>query len=101
MPHVFWELQGVQKPVYVKSTEGEGKGAKEESRFDHFEMVKPGKLSKLEYDSAIADLVAYLDWMSEPTRNLRQQLGVWVLLFLGVLVVLTWRLNASYWKEIK
>jgi len=101
MPHVFWELQGVQKPVYVKSTEGEGKDAKEESKFDHFEMVKPGKMSKQEYDVAVADLVSYLDWMSEPTRNLRQQLGVWVLLFLGVLVLLTWRLNASYWKDIK
>jgi ubiquinol-cytochrome c reductase cytochrome c1 subunit len=27
--------------------------------------------------------------------------GVWVLLFLGLLSFLTWRLNAAYWKDIK
>ncbi|HEX7643543.1 MAG TPA: cytochrome c1 [Burkholderiaceae bacterium] len=100
MPHVLWELQGVQKPVYVKA-QGEGKEAKEEEKFDHFEMVQPGKMSKAEYDRAVADLVAYLQWMSEPTAELRHQLGVWVVLFLGLLVVLCWRLNASYWKEVK
>jgi ubiquinol-cytochrome c reductase cytochrome c1 subunit len=29
------------------------------------------------------------------------QIGVWVLLFLGVLVIFTWRLNAAYWKDVK
>ncbi|MGH8807154.1 MAG: cytochrome c1, partial [Noviherbaspirillum sp.] len=29
------------------------------------------------------------------------RLGVIVLLFLGAFLVLAWRLNASYWKEIK
>lgn len=98
MPHVLWELQGVQKAVYIDKKDEEG--ATEHS-FDHFELVKPGKLSKIEYDFAVADLVAYLEWMGEPAQHLRHQLGVWVLLFLGVLVVLTWRLNASYWKEVK
>lgn len=98
MPHVFWELQGVQTPVYVD----EGKaGGTPEHRFDHFDLVKPGKLSKVEYDTAVADLVGYLVWMGEPTQNTRHRLGVWVLLFLGGLIVLTWRLNASYWKEVK
>jgi len=98
MPHVFWELQGTQKAVYVDEKNEEGKTV---HRFDHFELIKPGKLSKLEYDTSVADLVGYLEWMSEPAQNIRHQLGVWVLLFLGVLVVLTWRLNASFWKEIK
>ena len=30
-----------------------------------------------------------------------QRLGVWVLIFLGVLTFLAWRLNAAYWKDIK
>jgi ubiquinol-cytochrome c reductase cytochrome c1 subunit len=98
MPHVFWELQGMQDAVYVDGKDAEGKT---EHKFDHFALTTPGKLSKVEYDVNIADLVGYLEWMSEPAKNTRHQLGVWVLLFLGVLVVLTWRLNASYWKEIK
>ena len=98
MPHVFWELQGTQKAVYIDGKDAEGKT---EHKFDHFEMIKPGKLSKTEYEVAVADLVGYLEWMGEPSQHLRHQLGVWVSLFLGVLVVLTWRLNASYWKEVK
>jgi ubiquinol-cytochrome c reductase cytochrome c1 subunit len=98
MPHVLWDLQGVQKPIYTDKKINE---KETEHQFDHFELVKPGKLSKIEYDVAVADLVAYLQWMGEPAQQLRHQLGVWVLLFLGLLVVLTWRLNASYWKEIK
>lgn len=102
MPHVFWELQGTQKMVLAAPAEGEGKAAsKEEPKFDHFEMVTPGKMSKIEYDATVADLVAYLEWMGEPTARLRHQLGVWVLLFLGVLVLFAWRLNASFWKEVK
>ncbi|MBV8666025.1 MAG: cytochrome c1 [Burkholderiaceae bacterium] len=98
MPHVFWELQGEQKAVFVDE---KGEDGKEVHRFDHFELVKPGKLSKLEYDTAVADLVGYLEWMSEPAQNVRHQLGVWVLLFLSLFAVLAWRLNASYWKEVK
>jgi ubiquinol-cytochrome c reductase cytochrome c1 subunit len=96
---VLWELQGMQKPVYVEGEKNaEGKA---EQKFDHFELIKPGKLSKIEFDSNVADLVAYLDWMSEPVANFRHQLGVWVLLYLSVLAFLAWRLNASYWKEVK
>jgi ubiquinol-cytochrome c reductase cytochrome c1 subunit len=55
----------------------------------------------LEYDQAIGDLVGYLQWMGEPSQNTRVRLGVWVLLFLGCFMVIAWRLNASFWKDIK
>jgi hypothetical protein len=29
------------------------------------------------------------------------RVGVWVLLFLLVMTIFTWRLNAAYWKDIK
>jgi ubiquinol-cytochrome c reductase cytochrome c1 subunit len=98
MPHVLWELQGIQKPVYVDEKSEDGKV---EHKLDHLEIATPGKMNKEEYDIAVADLVGYLEWMSEPTAHLRRQLGVWVLMFLGLLAFLTWRLNASYWKEVK
>jgi ubiquinol-cytochrome c reductase cytochrome c1 subunit len=28
------------------------------------------------------------------------RVGVWVLLFLGLLTAVTWRLNAAFWKEV-
>jgi ubiquinol-cytochrome c reductase cytochrome c1 subunit len=29
------------------------------------------------------------------------RIGVWVLLFLGIFSFIAWRLNASFWKDIK
>jgi len=100
MPHVLWELQGVRTAQFedVKDPHDEGKM---EHNFAKFEQVTPGKMTPLEYDTAVANLVSYLEWMGEPTQNTRKRLGVWVLLYLGLFFVLAWRLNASYWKDVK
>ncbi|GAA0771162.1 cytochrome c1 [Ideonella azotifigens] len=100
MPHVLWELQGPQKAVYEEVPDPHEHG-KTEQHFKGFEPLAPGKLSTAEYNSAVADLVAYLQWMGEPAQNQRVRLGVWVLIFLAVLTTLTWRLNAAYWKDVK
>ena len=97
MPHVLWELQGQRA---AKFSEVEEHGEKVH-KFAGFEQLSPGKLSKVEYDQATADLVGFLDWMAEPAQNHRKRLGVWVLLFLGVFTVFAWRLNAAYWKDVK
>jgi ubiquinol-cytochrome c reductase cytochrome c1 subunit len=103
MPHVLWELQGPQKAVYGEPPAGEHEGAAVEHHevFKGFEPIAPGQLDKLGYDHAVADLVAYLQWMGEPVQSQRVRLGVWVLLFLAVLSVITWRLNAAYWKDVR
>ena len=51
--------------------------------------------------AALADLVAYMTWMSEPAANHRVRVGVWVLIALGFFTVIAWRLNAAYWKDVK
>ena len=53
------------------------------------------------YDAAVADLVAFLQWMAEPAQNQRVRIGVWVLLFLGLFTVIAWRMNAAFWKDVK
>jgi len=100
MPHALWELQGVRKAKFAEEKDPH-EPSKVEHKFAGFEQVKPGKMSAIEYDNAMADLVAYLDWMAEPAQHTRKRLGVWVLLFLGFFLILAWRLNASYWKEVK
>ena len=97
MPHVLWELQGERRPLYDEVKE-HGQTAQV---FKGWEQVKPGTMTPLQYDEAMGDLVNYLQWMGEPVQNTRVRIGVWVLLFLGVLTFLTWRLNAAYWKDIK
>ena len=58
-------------------------------------------MTPLQYDQAIGDLVGYMQWMGEPAQSSRVRVGVWVLLFLLAFAVIAWRLNASYWKDVK
>lgn len=100
MPHVLWELQGQRAAKFAEEADPHEHG-KTTHVFKGFEQLTPGKLSPAQYDEAVADLVAYLQWMGEPAQAQRFRLGVLVLLFLGVLTVFAWRLNASYWKDVK
>ncbi|HEX7685740.1 MAG TPA: cytochrome c1 [Trinickia sp.] len=99
MPNVLWQLQGVRTAKFEDVTDAET--GEKTHQFAGFQVVKPGTMSPVDYDSAVADLVAYLTWMSEPSQQTRRQLGVWVLIFLGVLTFFAWRLNAAYWKDVK
>ena len=100
MPHVLWELQGQQRAVFADEKDPHDP-AKTVHVFKGFEQVTPGKLSQADYNLAVADLVAFLQWMGEPNRGDRVRIGVWVLLFLAVFTVIAWRLNAAFWKDIK
>lgn len=86
MPHVLYEQQGVQ--VLNHETH-------------QLEVVKPGRLNPEEYDSFVADLTNYMAFMAEPAKQHRKHTGIWVLLFLGILFVLTIMLKKEYWKDIK
>jgi len=100
MPHVLWELQGQQRAIYADEKDPHDP-TKTVHVFKGFEQITPGTLSQEEYNLAVADLVAFLKWMSEPNQNNRVRLGVWVLIFLAVFTVIAWRLNAAYWKDVK
>jgi ubiquinol-cytochrome c reductase cytochrome c1 subunit len=99
MPHVLWELQGSRVAKYEERADAHHEG-KTSHVFVGFEQVTPGKLSPLEYDEAVGDLVAFLQWMGEPAQNDRLRIGVWVLIFLGLFTVIAWRLNAAFWKDV-
>ena len=100
MPHVMWELQG-QRTVKTEEVADPHDHEKKTHVFAGYEQLTPGKMTAHQYDDAVADLVAYLQWMGEPAQGQRFQLGVIVLIFLGFLTVFAWRLNASYWKDVK
>ncbi len=97
MPHVLWELQGKRVPVY-ETVVSHGH---EQQVFKGWQQVTPGTLTPAQYDQTVADLVNYLQWMGEPAQNTRVRVGVWVLLFLCVLTLFAWRLNAAFWKDVK
>jgi len=85
MPHVLYELQGEQEMNHETH---------------ELTLTKPGHMSVAEYDALVGDLTNYLAYMSEPAKQQRNHLGWFVLLFLGVLLVLTYKLKKAYWKDI-
>jgi ubiquinol-cytochrome c reductase cytochrome c1 subunit len=100
MPHVLYELQGEQVARFVKEKDPHD-ATKTIEKFEGFDIVKPGRMNKIEYDNAIADLVGFLVWMAEPVASQRKQLGIAVLIFLGLfLLPCAWLLNRSFWKDI-
>jgi len=97
MPHALWELQGKREPQY-DTVEQHGH---EVHVFTGWKQITPGTMTSVQYDQAVGDLVNYLQWMGEPAQNTRVRVGVWVLLFLAVLTLFAWRLNAAFWKDVK
>jgi len=96
MPHVLWELQGVREPVF-QTREEHGHEVKV---LTGWKQISPGTMTTAQYDQAVGDLVGYLQWMAEPVQKTRVRVGVWVLLFLAAFTVITWRLNAAFWKDV-
>jgi len=96
MPHILWELQGQQ---VLKSEEHvDANGVKAETH--RLVLDKPGSMTPAEYDLAVADLVNYMVYMAEPAQMDRKKLGVFVLLFLGLLFVVSYYLKKEFWKDI-
>lgn len=93
MPHVLWELQGVQKAVFKK--DGHGNDV-----IDHLELAEPGSMTPAEYDKAVRDLVNFMVYMGEPAQLERYALGVKVILFLLVFLVVAYLLKKEYWKDV-
>jgi len=54
-----------------------------------------------EFDRDVRDITNFLDYVGEPAKLIRTSLGAWVLLFLGVLFILTYLLKKEYWKDVK
>src|SRR5690606_2930698 len=123
MPHVMWEEQGPRAltKTEVHHTE-DGTWERVITHFDEhgnrtvttepvahhvghasmqvkFEAKDPARAQ--EFDRQMADLTAFMAWMAEPVQSQRKRIGLWVLLYLGLFLVIAWRLNAVYWKDVK
>ena len=97
MPHVLWELQGVQRLV----AHGEaGAGDAGHGAASPFELATPGALSPQQYDEVVRDITTFMQYAAEPAALQREKYGVWVVLFLAVLTFLLWMLKHEYWRDV-
>ncbi|MFN9771747.1 MAG: cytochrome c1 [Burkholderiales bacterium] len=125
MPHVLYEMQGARSVTIEETKKGEGHGFVKTvitfdstgARTEKSEKIEGGhphegsvvklgpavggKMPQAQYDEQIADLVAFLTYVADPSAKTRTRLGVWVLFFLSMFTVLAWWLNREYWKDIK
>ena len=84
MPHVLAGLQGNQSMKDDGTLVADGTGS----------------MSAEEYDKAVGDLVNFLAYVGEPAKAYRMTLGWYVLGFLAILLVLSYRLKKEYWKDV-
>ena len=68
-------------------------------------MDPDGNISKviemMAQNNQVLDMMPWSECNDGTNHKTTVRVGVWVLLFLGLLSFLTWRLNAAYWKDIK
>lgn len=120
MPHVLYDLQGIQAPVYkyevhhdghtVASFDTEaagdayvkehGEGYRMERVVESLKLVESGTMTAAEYDQVARDLATFMTYISEPMKLERQRMGVWVVLFLIVFTVIAYLMKKEWWKDI-
>ncbi|MEN8107227.1 MAG: cytochrome c1 [Pseudomonadota bacterium] len=96
MPHVLWELQGWQEAVITTVKDEKGVEHKEVD----LELVEPGLMSPKEYDRAVRDLVNFLDYIGEPAKYERRELGVKVIMFLLLFLVVAYLMKRDFWRDV-
>jgi len=93
MPNVLEPLQG----RLINQCQGEGQSTVCQLVADpHFK----GSMNTKEFDHAMYDLVNFMAYSSEPMKLDRQRIGVYVLLFLAILLAFAYLLKREYWKDI-
>ena len=105
MPHVLLDLQGLPRKVCRTKLEADGSTQEPcdtdiivDGRY-MLEVDDSGSMSPEEYDQVAYDLTNFLYYVAEPTRQERERLGTYVLLFLAFFFVFTYLLGREYTKE--
>jgi ubiquinol-cytochrome c reductase cytochrome c1 subunit len=94
MPNPLWEQQGLQQPVYGEAEAGGDRPV------EKLELATPGAQTPAQFDQSVRDITAFLEYVGEPAGLKRQGLGVWVVLFLAFLTLLTGLLKKEFWKDV-
>ncbi|HSS63061.1 MAG TPA: cytochrome c1 [Gammaproteobacteria bacterium] len=122
MPHVLWPEQGIQEYVtaerpenvesdHLHALEAAGEDILLHTRLtlsdgshveatDRLRVVQAGAMEPGQFRKAARDLVNFLVYMGEPAQLVRYDIGIWVLVFLAVLFVLSYGLYKEYWKDV-
>lgn len=84
MPHILSNYQGKQELVGGELV-----------------ITEPGIYNDEQYDQMVTDITNFLAYTAEPYKSDRISTGVWVLLFLSILLVFAYLMKREYWRDIK
>lgn len=62
--------------------------------------VMQEELGEEEFNAAMGDITNFLTYAAEPMAPQRERLGVYVLIFLAILLVPAYLLKKEYWKDV-
>ncbi len=103
MPHVLWQLQGWQEPVYKEVTHRDD--GRISRVIDSLELVteavdKPKPYQDESYEETVSDLVNFMVYLGEPIKLKRKTIGAWTITYLLVLLVIVYLLKREYWRDV-
>lgn len=62
--------------------------------------IEKGDMPPQQYDQAVADLTAWLQYTSDPSVLQRHSMGPWVIGFLVVFSLLAYLMKRAYWRDV-
>lgn len=121
MPHILWERQGAREATITQVARNDKglvrtvttfgvdgtmartsepvSGPAKEGMEAVFKPVDPEKARQ--FDEEVADLVAFLAFVTDPSAVSRVRIGAWVLVFLLFFTAIAWWLNSKFWRDVK
>lgn len=107
MPNVLEDLQGIQRLACSEETlmrygiEGDIDpltGARVGGCLSH--DASTGELTAQEFDKVIYDLVNFMAYMAEPSKQDAHRIGTYVLVFLFFFFFLAYALKREFWRDV-
>jgi ubiquinol-cytochrome c reductase cytochrome c1 subunit len=103
------EAQGRARAAFIAAntmSSFEHKVETKDGKTEHSYIVKSivpatdGKMTPTQYDIAVADLVNFMDYVAEPYKAKRIQIGILVMFLLSILLAAAIWLKKEYWKDV-
>ena len=103
MPHVLWQLQGWQEPVYEEVVHQDDRVSKVLERLEVVTepVEKPEPYQDESYEETVSDLVNFMVYLGEPIKLKRNRIGAWTITYLLLLLVLVYLLKREYWRDVR
>ncbi len=65
-----------------------------------FVITEPGEMTPTEFDEAMRDLTNFMAYVADPVKEKRETLGVYVMIFLSILMLLAYMMKKEFWRDI-